>query len=109
MKIKRLGRTGLKISEICLGTMTFGIQCDEPTSFSILDRAWQGGVNFIDTADAYPLGGDFKTAGATETIIGNWFKAHPGRRHETILAPKVNGQMSEAPNNQLLTRRPILH
>lgn len=108
MKMKRLGRTGLKVSEICLGTMTFGIQCDEPTSFGILDRAWEGGVNFIDTADAYPLGGDYSTAGKTEIIIGNWFKAHPGRRHETILATKVNGQMSLAPNDLGLSRRHIM-
>src|SRR5258708_9380195 len=100
MKIKGVGRSGVKISEICLGTMTFGIQCDEPTSFSILDRAWHGGVNFLDTADAYPLGGDFKTAGATETIIGDWFKAHPIRRHETILAPHEHGQMSKASHEQ---------
>ncbi len=55
MKIKRMGRTGLRVSEICLGTMTFGYQCDQPTSFAILDSAWQAGVNFIDTADIYPL------------------------------------------------------
>ncbi len=83
-----MGRTGLKVSEICLGTMTFGHQCDEPTSFSILDRAWAGGVNFIDTADVYPLPVAMDTVGATETIIGNWFAAHPGRRHEAILASK---------------------
>lgn len=107
MKIKRMGRTGLKVSEICLGTMTFGFQIDEPASFAILDRAWQGGINFIDTADVYPLGGSLQTVGATETIIGNWFAAHPGRRHETILATKCNGTMSAAPNNVGLSRRHI--
>ena len=56
MKIHRMGRTGLRVSEICLGTMTFGNQCDEATSFAIMDRAAEGGVNFIDTADGYPLG-----------------------------------------------------
>jgi aryl-alcohol dehydrogenase-like predicted oxidoreductase len=108
VKIKRMGRTGLRVSEVCLGTMTFGHQCDEPTSFAILDRAWSAGVNFIDTADVYPLPPDLATVGATETIIGNWFKARPGRRHETILATKCNGAMSSAPNDQGLSRRHIL-
>ena len=57
MKIKRMGRTGLKVSEICLGTMTFGQQCDEQTSFSIMNAAFEQGVNFVDTADGYPMGG----------------------------------------------------
>ncbi len=108
MKTKRMGRTGLKVSEICLGTMTFGNQCDEPTSFAILDRAWHGGINFIDTADVYPLGGGLPLVGTTETIIGNWFKAHPGRRHETILATKCSGAMGEAPNDQGQSRRHIM-
>jgi aryl-alcohol dehydrogenase (NADP+) len=102
-----MGRTGLKVTEICLGTMTFGNQCDQPTSFRILDCAWEMGINFIDTADAYPLGGTLQTVGATETIIGNWLGANPGRRHETILATKCNGQMSVRPNDQGLSRRHI--
>ncbi len=108
MKIKRMGRTGLRVSEICLGTMTFGHQCDQPTSFAILDCAWQAGVNFIDTADVYPIPVDPKTVGATETIISNWFQAHPGRRHETILATKCNGKMSDAPNDAGCSRRHIV-
>jgi len=64
--------------------LTFGNQCDEKTSFAILDIAWDGGVNFIDTADVYPLPPELNTVGATETIIGNWLHSHPGRRHETI-------------------------
>jgi aryl-alcohol dehydrogenase-like predicted oxidoreductase len=105
MKIKRMGRTGLKVSEICLGTMTFGHQCDEPTAFAIMDHAWQGGVNFIDTSDAYPFPPALATAGGTETIIGHWFAAHPGRRHETVLATKCIAPMSAAPNDQGLSRR----
>jgi len=66
MKIKRLGRTGLKVSEICLGTMTFGNQCDEPTSHAIMNTAFEGGVNFFDTADGYPLGGTLERVGRTE-------------------------------------------
>ena len=58
MQIKRMGRTGLKVSEICLGTMTFGNQADEATSFAIMDVADRAGVTFFDTADVYPLGGD---------------------------------------------------
>ena len=108
MKTKRMGRTGLRVSEVCLGTMTFGYQCDEPTSFAILDRAWTVGVNFIDTADVYPLPVTMKTVGATESIIGNWFRAHPGRRHETVLATKCNGRMSDSPNDQGLSRRHIM-
>ncbi len=108
MKIKRMGRTGLQVSEVCLGTMTFGRQCDEPTSFAILDRAWDSGINFIDTADMYPLPHDIATAGATETIIGNWFTAHPRRRHETVLATKCYAAMSSAANDQGLSRRHIM-
>ena len=68
MKTKRMGRTGLKVSEICLGTMTFGQQCDEATSFSIMDAAIEQGIDFFDTADAYPMGGTLETVGRTEEI-----------------------------------------
>jgi aryl-alcohol dehydrogenase-like predicted oxidoreductase len=70
MKTKQLGRTGLKVSEICLGTMTFGNQADQETSFAIMDIADQSGVDFFDTADVYPLGGDADTNGRTEEIVG---------------------------------------
>jgi len=108
MKIKRMGRTGLQVSEICLGTMTFGQQCDQATSFAILDTAWNAGVNFVDTADVYPVPPDFKTAGDTEVIIGNWFKAHPERRHETILATKCFFPMTGAANDGGASRRHIM-
>ena len=62
----RLGKSGLKVSRLCLGTMTFGLQCDEPTAAAILDRAADGGIDFLDTADVYPLGGDLTTQGRTE-------------------------------------------
>jgi aryl-alcohol dehydrogenase-like predicted oxidoreductase len=83
MKIKRLGRTGLKVSEICLGTMTFGNQCDEPTSRAIMNKAFDYGVTFFDTADAYPIGGALEILGRTEEYIGNWLK---GRREQIVLA-----------------------
>src|SRR5213078_2494593 len=97
MKIKQLGRTGLKVSEICLGTMTFGNQCDEPTSRAIMDKAFDNGVYFFDTANAYPLGSTPETIGRTEEYIGRWLK---GRREQIILATKFALPMSSSPNNQ---------
>src|SRR5438477_13182198 len=81
MKQRRLGRTGLKVSELCLGTMTFGAQADETTSFAILDRAAEGGIHFIDTADVYPVPVDAATVGRTEEIVGKWLR---GRREVFI-------------------------
>jgi len=72
VEIVRLGRTGLKVSRICLGTMTFGVQCDEAQSRAILDHAADRGVSFIDTADGYPLLGNPQTVGMTEEILGRW-------------------------------------
>ena len=60
MRHVRLGGTGLRVSQLCLGTMTFGLQCDEPTSVAILDRAAAGGITFLDTSDVYPIGGDLE-------------------------------------------------
>ena len=85
MDYVRLGRTGLQVSRLCLGTMTFGLQCDEDTSRAILDRAAEGGITFLDTADAYPLGGDLDTTGRTEEILGRWLK---GKRQDYIVATK---------------------
>ncbi|MCA9851081.1 MAG: aldo/keto reductase, partial [Dehalococcoidia bacterium] len=82
MDYVRLGRTGLQVSRLCLGTMTFGLQCDEETSRAILDRAAEGGITFLDTADAYPLGGDVDTTGRTEEILGRWLK---GKRQDYIV------------------------
>ena len=66
MQHVRFGRTGLQVSRLCLGTMTFGLQCDEPTSFAILDAAAEAGITFLDTADVYPLGGTVEIVGRTE-------------------------------------------
>ncbi len=107
MKIKRLGRTGLKVSEICLGTMTFGNQADEQTSFAIMDIADNAGVNFIDTADVYPLGGGLEKVGATEIIVGNWIKRR-GVREKIVLATKCRGAMGPEPNDEGLSRRHII-
>ena len=71
----RLGRTGLRVSRLALGTMTFGLQTEEGVAHEILDRAVEGGINFLDTADVYPLGGTVETTGRTEEIVGRWLLA----------------------------------
>ncbi len=105
MESVRFGNTGLKVSRLCLGTMTFGLQCDEQTSFDILNRAAEGGINFIDTADAYPLGGTVETAGRSEAIIGKWLR---GKRDDYIVATKCHGRMGPNPWNTGLSRKHIL-
>src|ERR1700678_2109235 len=79
MEHTRLGRTGLQVSRLCLGTMTFGLQTDESTAVAILDRAAEGGIDFLDSSDAYPLGGDLSTRGITEEILGRWLRGMPDR------------------------------
>jgi 1-deoxyxylulose-5-phosphate synthase len=105
MQHVRLGRTGLTVSRLCLGTMTFGLQCDEPTSVAILDRAAAAGTTFLDTSDVYPLGGGLDTVGRTEEILGRWLA---GRRHEFIVATKCNGAMSARRWDRGLSRKHIL-
>ena len=75
--------------------MTFGLQCDEATSFAILDRAFEGGIDFVDTADVYPLGGGLDTVGRTEEIVGKWM-AERGTRNRVVLATKCAGNMGPA-------------
>jgi aryl-alcohol dehydrogenase (NADP+) len=84
----RFGATGLQVSRICLGTMTFGLQIDEDASRAVLDHASDLGVTFLDTADVYPLGGDLTTVGRTEEIVGNWLK---GKRSDYVVATKCFG------------------
>ena len=86
-----LGTSDLQVSRICLGTMTFGEQVDEPTAHAILDRALERGINFIDTAEMYAVPARRETYGATEAIIGRWYAARPGARVRTVLATKVAG------------------
>ena len=107
MKIKQLGRTGLRVSEICLGTMTFGNQADQATSFEIMDVADRAGVTFFDTADVYPLGGDIGMVGATEEIVGHWLKER-GARERIVLATKCRGAMGSGPNDEGLSRKHII-
>jgi aryl-alcohol dehydrogenase-like predicted oxidoreductase len=105
MNLHRLGNTGLKVSEICLGTMTFGHQCDDGLSFAILDRAADSGVTFIDTADAYPVPPDPDTAGRTEVILGKWLQ---GQRDRFVLATKCRLRVGHGPNDEGLSRGHIL-
>lgn len=87
----QLGQSDLHVTPICLGTMTFGEQVNEPTAHAILDRALERGVDFIDTAEMYAVPARKETFGATETIIGNWFAKNPGLRQKIVLATKVAG------------------
>jgi len=105
MRHVRLGGTGLRVSQLCLGTMTFGLQCDEPTSVAILDRAAAGGITFLDTSDVYPIGGNLSTVGRTEEILGRWLA---GRRQDFVVATKCFGAMSARPWDQGLSRKHIL-
>lgn len=105
MQYTKFGRTGLRVSKLCLGTMTFGLQCDEARSHAILDVAAAGGIDFLDAADVYPLGGGHGTAGRTEEIVGGWLK---DKRHQFILATKCVGQMGPKPWDQGMSRKHIL-
>jgi aryl-alcohol dehydrogenase-like predicted oxidoreductase len=105
MHYRQLGDTGLTVSRLCLGTMTFGLQTEEAESANILDKAFAGGVAFIDTADVYPLGGDLKTAGRTEEIVGRWLK---GKRDKVVLATKAVGKMGPNPWDQGASRKHLL-
>src|SRR5688500_10022792 len=98
MNYKHLGKTGVLVSEVCLGTMTFGNEANEATSFTLMDRALELGINFFDTAHNY-------NKGATEEIIGKWLPAY---RHETILASKVYFPSGGGMNDQGISRRNIL-
>ena len=89
MKQRRLGKTGLTVSEICLGTMTFGSMADEPTSLAILDKAYESGVNFLDIAEIYPVPPNKKYAGRSEEICGKWLKGR--QRDSLVVATKIAG------------------
>ncbi len=91
MKTIQLGRSDLHVTPICLGTMVFGEQVDEPTSHAILSRSLERGVNFIDTAEMYAVPPRAETFNLTEKIIGNWIKANPGAREKLVIATKVAG------------------
>jgi aryl-alcohol dehydrogenase-like predicted oxidoreductase len=104
MDYTHLGRTGLEVSRLCLGTMNFGPETSEPDSFAIMDKALDYGINFFDTANVY---GWQMGEGLTEQIIGRWFAQGGGRREKVVIATKVYGKMGEWPNERYLSARSI--
>ena len=105
MDYTHLGRSGLSVSRICLGTMNFGPETSEADSHAIMDAAHEEGVNFFDTANVY---GWRKGEGWTEQIIGRWFARGGDRRQKTVLATKLYGSMSDWPNDTFLSKRNIV-
>jgi aryl-alcohol dehydrogenase-like predicted oxidoreductase len=100
MEFTQLGRTGLNVSRLCLGTMNFGPQTTEADSFAIMDKAHELGINFFDTANVY----GWKTGeGVTEQIVGRWFAQGGGQREKTVIATKVYGRMGKWPNESRLS------
>jgi aryl-alcohol dehydrogenase-like predicted oxidoreductase len=100
MEYAHLGRSGLKVSRLCLGTMNFGPQTSEADSFKIMDRAHELGINFFDTANVY---GWKSGEGVTEQIVGRWFAQGGGRREKTVIATKLYGRMGEWPNESRIS------
>jgi len=100
MEYRKLGRTGLLVSPLCLGTMNFGPYTTEPDAFAIMDQSHELGINFFDSANVY---GRQMGQGVTEQIVGRWFAQGGGRRDKTIIATKVFGKMAEWPNASRLS------
>ncbi len=107
MNYRNLGRTGLKVSELCLGTMQWGWTADETTSFAVMDAFVAAGGNFIDTADVYSSWAPNNPGGVSEEIIGRWLQAR-GNRDQIVLATKVRGRMWPGPNGEGLSRVHII-
>ena len=108
MNYRNLGRTGLKVSEICLGTMQWGWTADEEASFAVMDSFYEHGGNFIDTANMYSRWVEGNPGGVSETIIGKWMQERQNRRY-IVLATKVRGRMWDGPNGEGLSRKHIMH
>lgn len=109
MEYRNLGRTGLKVSELCLGTMQFGWTASEETTYQVLMAAYEAGINFIDTADVYSRWVPGNPGGVAETLIGNWIKRNDIPRESVVLATKVRGRMGEGPNDEGLSRAHIIN
>ena len=109
MEYRRLGRTGLKVSAICLGTMQFGWTADPQTSHAIMNRAVELGCNFFDTADIYSRWAEGNDGGVSEKIIGDWLASGAVPRQNLIIATKVRGQMGEAITSKGLSRHHIMN
>ncbi len=108
MNYRKLGRTGLRVSALCLGTMQFGWTADEETSFQVLSAAYEAGINFIDTADVYSRWVPGNAGGVSESIIGAWMGQHAIPRNQLVIATKVRGRMGEGPNDEGLSRSHIM-
>jgi aryl-alcohol dehydrogenase-like predicted oxidoreductase len=108
MEYRKLGRTGLKVSELCLGTMQFGWTADEETSDQVLSAAYEAGINFLDTADVYSRWAEGNPGGVAETIIGRWIKKRGIPREALVIATKVRGRMGSGPNDEGLSRVHIM-
>ncbi len=108
MDYRYLGRTGLKVSELCMGTMQFGWTADEALSFQILDAIFSAGINFIDTADIYSIWVEGNPGGVAEEIIGKWMKKSSVSRHQLVIATKVRGRLGNGPNDEGLSRAHIM-
>lgn len=106
METRRMGRHGLEVPVLCLGTMTFGLQVDESGSRAILDKAFDHGLTYLDTSDAYPVGGTTETAGQTEEIIGRWMKGK-GNRDDLLLTTKCFAPTRKGLNTWGLSRQHI--
>jgi aryl-alcohol dehydrogenase-like predicted oxidoreductase len=104
MEFRRLGRTGLKVSELCIGTMQFGWTAGEELSGQILTTSFEAGINFIDTADIYSRWVDGNPGGVAENIIGKWMKENNIPRDQLIIATKVRGKMGSGANDEGLSR-----
>ena len=107
VRTRNLGRTGLRVSELCLGTLTFGHQADEATAFNILDAGVEGGITFFDSADVYPSLAPPELAGTSETILGRWLAARGGR-DRFVIAAKVYNRMGPGPNDVGLGRKHLI-
>jgi aryl-alcohol dehydrogenase-like predicted oxidoreductase len=109
MDYRKLGRTGLKVSPLCMGTMQFGWSVDEADTHRILSATLDAGINFIDTADIYSKWVDGNSGGVSETFIGNWMKKNNVPRDQIVLATKVRGEMGKGPNDHGLSRVHIIN
>jgi aryl-alcohol dehydrogenase-like predicted oxidoreductase len=109
MDFRNLGRTGLRVSQLCLGSMQFGWTADEALSLKILDAANESGINFIDTADIYSNWVEGNPGGVSETIIGKWMKGSKIPRERLVIATKVRGRLGQGPNNEGLSRAHIMN
>jgi aryl-alcohol dehydrogenase (NADP+) len=105
METVNLGRSGLRVSRLSLGTMLFGTQCDEAASFAILDAAAEAGIDFLDTADVYPVPVDPATRGRSEEIVGRWLR---GRRDRFVLATKCVSRVGPGPNDAGGSRKHVI-